>query len=304
MIGAAALVVLASLAPQANGVEATATLEPVDAEAGAAGVHIGQPLHFTITLKGNAAKGATLAEDDLELGYAWSVVDGPRDAVDASLPAVERAAVRLQWTLIALESGGATTPAVEFELVGGEALVAPPATIEVLPELGEGEDAPRPLLGFRDVEDRRLGDPRLVVAAAIGLLALPLLIVGFVRFRKRPRTSASAGSGFTPRQAIEALDPAVDPRGAMSALGPLLRRALDETLGCDHSSLTDAEWVLGVEISDGLSEDDRRAAAQLLQELSAVRFGGGDPTSFAAKDALERARRLAALTIESREVPA
>ncbi len=314
---AAILTALLVCAPQTDAVVASAVLTPVGGSSvpdssgsdssgsgsgSGAGAQIGRPLHFTITLAGKGAAGAKLASDALELGYAWSVVDGPRDAVDLSLPAANRADVRLQWTIIALESGSAATPPVDFKLSGGEVVVVPAATIEILPELAEAEDAPRPLRGFRDVEDRRLGDPRLVLAAMALLLALPFLIIGFVRYRRRPRPGGATAHEVTPQQAIDALDAAGDPRGTMSALGPLLRRALDGTRGCDDASLTDAEWTAALQASEGFLEEDRRAATELVHELSTVRFGGGDPTSFAAKDAVERARRLAALSAEPSEV--
>jgi hypothetical protein len=136
----------------------------------------------------------------------------------------------------------------------------------------------------------------------VALLVLPFLIVGFVRYRRRPRPDATTTREVTPQEAIDALDAAGDPRGTMSALGPLLRRALDGTRGRDDASLTDAEWTAALQESEGLTAEDRHAATELLRSLSTVRFGGGDPTSFAAKDAVELARRLAALSAEPGEV--
>lgn len=310
---AAILIALFVCAPQTDAVVGSAVLSPVSgssistsnsgSDSGSdVAARIGRPLHFTVTLRGKSAEDAKLASDALDLGYAWSVVDGPRDVVDLSLTTASRGDRRLQWTIIALESGRAATPPVDFKLTGGDVVVVPAATIEVLPELAEGEDAPRPLRGFRAVEDRRIGDPRLVLAAMALLLVLPFLIVGFVRYRRRPRSGSTTTPEVTPREAIDALDAAGDPRGTMSALGPLVRRALDSTRGRDDASLTDAEWTAALQASEGLLEEDRRAATELVHELSAVRFGGGDPTSFAAKDAVERARRLAALSVDASEV--
>ncbi|MEM9382716.1 MAG: hypothetical protein AAGB93_22370 [Planctomycetota bacterium] len=254
-------------------------------------VLIGEPLRLVVTLDGRGAEGAALDEKAFDLGYAWSVVDGPAATIDASTPANERPAVRLAWTLLALEPGAVETPPIPFTLADGSSHAVAPAAIEVLPALEEGEDAPRPMRGYRDVEDRRLGDPRLVVLALLGLLALPLAALGIVRLRRRPAVAPAAPLP-TPRERIEALDPAVDPRGAMSDLGPLVRAAVDAARGRDAGPATDEEWATSLLDDATVPEAARKDAAALVRELSVVRFGGSDPTSFAARDAVERALRL------------
>ena len=255
-------------------------------------VLIGAPLRLVVTLDGARAEGATLDEKAFALGYAWSVVDGPTATIDADTPVYARPAVQLEWTVLALEPGEAAIPPVPFTLADGSSFTVEPSAIEVLPALEEGEDAPRPMRGFRDVEDRRLGDPRLVVLAMLALVALPFAAFGILRYRRRPGAPGAVAPPPSPRARIEALDPSADPRAIMSELGPLVRAALDELRQGGDPSATDEQWAAGLAQDERVPEGVREDAAALVRELSVVRFGGSDPTSFAAKDAVERALRV------------
>ena len=79
---------------------------------------------------------------------------------------------------------------------------------------------------------------------------------------------------------------------APGELAPLFRRAFDAELAPEvrqlRSSLTDEAWGREVEAQGGVGPD----AARLIHELSGYRYGGGEPTSFAVKDALKRAIEL------------
>ncbi|MEM9800552.1 MAG: hypothetical protein AAGA20_09510 [Planctomycetota bacterium] len=269
-------------------VEARASLGPRD---GGADALVGEPLVWAIELDGAGAKAAKPPRSvDLDVG--WSLVDGPRVRVDPSLPADERPDARFEWTVLALESGELATPEVTFTLPGGEEVVAPAATIAIPSALGEGEDAPRPLAGFREADDRRVGDPRVALAVLAALFVVPLAAVLIVRRRRRPARPAPERPAPTPREQIAALDAAADPAAAMSALGPLVRRAVDARRGVDLAARTDDEWATETESVDDLAGDAASAAADLVRELAVVRFSGIAPTTFAAREAVERAESL------------
>ena len=78
----------------------------------------------------------------------------------------------------------------------------------------------------------------------------------------------------------------------MAALAPLFRRALDSSSPATErqrrAALTDLEWAGEVKERGGTE------AATLVEELAQYRYGGGEPTSFAVKDALQRTKDLIA----------
>ena len=286
-MGVALALVAASALSQGT---ATSNLAPQDGGA----IEVGTALTWRITVEDPSFDGASLPEP--QLGVEWAVIDGPRDMIDADLSSTERPGLVREWTLLPLAGGTLVTPTLTATLEGGATIEVPASAVEVLPSLGETEEAPRPLLGFREAPDRRVGDPRAALLALIGVLAAG---AGLFLWRR----SVLRRRSFVPppppeKSAIEqlrALDPTASAAGTtMAALAPLFRRAFDQGLPSAErtrrSSLTDDDWGREVEAIAG----DRGAdAARLIHELSGYRYGGGEPTSFAVKDALQRASELA-----------
>lgn len=278
-----ALFLIAILTASMQGVDASSSLEPGPGSTAATG----QRLIWTVTLSGRDADAAVL-DGDPAFGPEWAVLDGPTPVVDSRLPASARPGLELRWTLMGLEGGELETPALRFTLGDGEPLGAPPARIELAGALSESEDAPRPLAGFREPDEPDVGDANLALLVAAVLLVvacLPLL------FRSRRGGGAQEPAAAEPDllEQITGLDPSGQPAGAMGALGPLLRRAVDEARGADHGSLTDGEWVASLEGARGVTPERGAELAALLDQLSLVRFGGLEPSSFSAREAVDRA---------------
>ena len=201
-----------------------------------------------------------------------------------------------------LAGGAATTPALSVTFADGATAVVPSASVEVLPSLGEFEEAPRPLMGFREAPDRRVGNPRAAMLALGGLLVAALGVVLWRRSVKRRRAiSAHRAPESTPMELIQALEvSAASPGAKMAGLAPLFRRAFDarpsgstggslsESERQRRAAMTDLDWAEEVKGQGGAD------AAGLIEELSAYRYGGGEPTTFAVKDALQRAKDLIA----------
>ncbi len=266
-----------------QGVETSSRLEPAPGRTAATG----EPLHWTVTLSGRDSSAAAL-EEAVEFGPQWAVLEGPTPVVDSSVPLAARPGLELRWTLMGLEAGEVATPAARFRIGEGAPVEVEPARIELAGALGEAEDAARPLVGFRQVDESALGDANLALLAVAALILaafLPLIR----RARRGAAAAVPAASAPDLLDRIRALDPAGDPAGAMGALGPLLRRAVDEARGESRRSLTDGEWVSSLEGAPGISPQQGAALAALMDELSLVRYGGTQPSSFAAREAVDRA---------------
>ena len=290
---ALALALALGAAPQT--VDASATLTPAPGAPAATG----QPLHWVVTLRGADAVGAVL-DGEVSPVPEWAVLEGPVPVVDSRVPAAERPALQLRWTLMGLSSGELSTPALSFRTGEEGAIEVAAASITLEGALSAEEDAPRPLRGFREVEEGAAGDADLALVL-LALLGAAGLAVPIARARaRRPRTDAAA-PGPSAAARVDALDAAADPAGTMAQLAPLVRRAVDEARGGDpggaRGALTDLEWAADLERDATLDPGRRAALAELVREASTVRFSGVAPSTFAAREAKGRAaEHLAALT--------
>lgn len=300
---AALLTCAAALAAAPQSLEATSTLAPAPGAEAATGA----PLHWTVTLRGADAASATV-EGALRPGPEWAVLEGPVPVVDADVPAAERPGLQLRWTLMGLEAGELRAPSISFDVGGEEPLAVEPARVTLTGALGADEDAPRALRGFRAVEEEPAGDAdlALLLGAALAVAALGALALALTR-RRRPQALAEAPTVDLLAR-IDGLDAAARPAETMGELAPLLRRAVDEARGVHRGALTDGEWAAALESDAQLDEARRTDLGALVRELSVARFGGARPSSFAAREAQERAsghvRALRSLGALGEEAPA
>jgi hypothetical protein len=278
------LALTTSLCGVAQDAEVSSRLEPVPGRSAATG----EPLVWTVTVSGPDS-GAAALDGAVEFGPEWAVLEGPTPVVDSTVPASARPGLELRWTLMGLEAGEVATPVARIRIGEEEPVELEPARIELSGALGDGEDSARPLVGFREVEEENVGDANLVLLGAAALVLAVLL--PFIRRAGRRTAGAMPVPDRAPDllERIAALDPAGEPAVAMGALGPLLRRAVDEVRGEDRGSLTDSEWAASLDGAPGVEPEQSAALASLMEELSLVRYGGAQPSSFAAREAIERA---------------
>ena len=256
----------------------TATVEPVE------GLAIGQPVIWRILVDDPERDGAATWVEAPKFDLEWALDEGPRSVDGGNFGA--------EWTLLPLEGGELRTPEVVLRFSDGAELIVPPAVIDVPHALVDGEDEPRDLPGFREVEDRRIGDPTVALAALSAVLIIPLTLLGVVAIRRRRARSAPAdGEPLDPVDEIRRLEPSNDPTGSMVRLAPLVRRSVEARIETSRSSLTDEEWAAWFEAGEGNAEL-RARAAKLVLASTAVRFGGGAPTRFAAEDAKREALEI------------
>ena len=111
-------------------------------------------------------------------------------------------------------------------------------------------------------------------------------------FRRGTSPAPAGAQPRTPRERLADIDPEGDPRAALGALAPLVRTIVDGARGADAASATDEEWASDLRADGAVDANARDALAALVLESSTVRYGGGDPTVFAAREAKARAEEL------------
>ena len=273
--------IVSSAAPSLAAQEVATRLAPAN---GSASVLVGEPVVWRIVADG------TSISDKVQLGPEWALLETTELEV---APGAQGARCAREWRLMPLSGGELFTPEVAVTMADGSVAMAPSERIEVSAALPEDAEGPLPTRGMGTAPDRRVGDPRPAIYALFGLLALVAASLLIGRKKRRPDGGDSAEAPpMTPRQSIDALEGpsglAATPRETMAALGPLFRRAIDVSVDpktrVRRAALTDDDWASEVEGQGGAD------AAALVRELSAIRYGGGEPTTFAAKDALTRAR--------------
>lgn len=289
--------VLLLLAPclQGSTPEASAWVQPDR-------VAIGEPFTLSLDILTGPEQRVLLDDpegesDDFGLGFA--VVE-PRRLV--RLPAGDaegRVLTQARWRLVALEPGvlELTAPGADVFLDGTALRLEPSTTtIEVRPELAEGEDSPRPLAGFReppaDVPRRWRGVLLLLVALG-GVLVLGLGL-GAVAAATGRRRAAVAGRPPTPLERLAALDPADE--AACSELhhelARCVREALDQAAGVSLAGLTDEEWLARHEGLLRIEPSRLERAGRLLEACASVKYAGAGATRFATEERLAEARSL------------
>lgn len=292
-----ALVLLAAL--QAAGAPGTAP--EVSAWVEPERVAIGEPFTLALDVIAGPDERVLLDPPAAEregFGLGFAVVEPRRvvrlDAGDGS----GRVLTQARWRLFALEPGrhGLSTPGADV-LRGGTArrVEAREATIEVEPSLAEGEDAPRPLAGFREPPPPTPRRWRGLLAGGAALLGLAL-VGGLGALALRGRGGAVAPAPPTPAERLARLDPGDDAgrQELHRELARCLREALDVAAGVDLAGCTDEEWVARQRELGRVPPASLERAAGLLAACGEVRYAGASATRFAAEERLAEARALCA----------
>ncbi len=258
-------------------------------------VEVGQPVRLEISLAHPVDSTVELLPE--ALGSAWVLLDAsgtstlPDDVGDMGAGAT----TRVTWTVCALEPAEGVLPALVASVDGGapELLAVGGDELTVIAVLAQGEDLPRPPLGFREPPlepARRPGWPW-----ALGALALVgLVLAAFVRARRK-RAAASAPPP-TPLERLGAIEPRAleQPEAVQAAyfeITAALRSGIDQRLGRQPPELvglTDEEWLRAIE--GQLPEAEYELVVDLLRESEPVKYGSTRPTHWGLNETLERAR--------------
>ena len=256
-------------------------------------VEVGEAIVVALEVEHAEGARAALEEDALALDESWIVFASEAPLALPVHGQPGRARTRASWTVASLEPGEREIPAVRYRLGAGEH-VSPAAQVSVTSLLGEGEAQARPPKGFRPLAgEARARWVWIPWACAAAVLAAAVVLA--VRARRRKGRLVAAPPGPLERLAELEARPLEDPlevREAHFELTRAVREALDRRSGRECSGLTDAEWL--DEVRATLASEQARELESLLASCAAVKYGGERPTHWAAREALQRARRLAA----------
>lgn len=277
----------ASNAPSPSGSRAVLVPEPASAE-------IGQPIEWLLDVVHPSALKVVFPAKDAE-DRRWAPL-GERTvarSADPSDPKLVHTTAR--WTAMALEPGELAPPPLVLELAGGaatESLTVTGLPVHVAKALAEGEDAPRPLLGFRALPPGLEPARRAPVALFVVLGALVLGGVAFLVVRRKKPALVAAP---TPLADLDALARAfaADPnsgRARVYELSRLVRGAVDAFLAVDRSGRTDDDWVRAIESDERVPLGVRSTCARLLAAAERVKYAQETPTRFAVDEFMTDAR--------------
>jgi hypothetical protein len=196
----------------------------------------------------------------------------------------------LRFRLVSLEAGNRRLPLPDFE---GE---LEPAEREFASALAEGEDAPRPLRGFRPLPPEVEDTTRSTWPFAVLGGALALALLGFVLVRRRRGVAAPGGH---PEEAlgrlVESLQPG-DPESIKAAhyyATALLRSSLDRRRGWrTPAGATDEEW-LGRR-AEAFGEASRQRLEDFFAACAEVKYGGTPATEWGLSERVGVALELLA----------
>ncbi len=289
------LFVLASLAAaaastpaQGAGVEARWVVEPRNPE-------LGEPSTWTLVLGRPRDVEVRAVNEDLELDDTWVLLAETRPVALPDPVDPDRVVVRRAWEVASLEPGLRELPAFEFEYVD-EGVVrrirVRGAELDVAGVLAQGEDAPRPLRGFRDVQD--LPEPVSPWPGVLGLgaLAAALLAAGWWRRRGRrpveaPRADPLAWIAELERSPPESAEAV---RAAHYELTRAVRARVDELRGAQRAARTDEEWLAAA--LDEIAAERREDVRGLFDAAARVKYAGERPTPFAVRETIQRGRTV------------
>lgn len=293
MIAALALALLSQDSP----VVARVDVEPRTAE-------IGQPL--TLILTATHAPRARLelpsAEELLpeDASASWILLETGPELTTPHPRSDELHLTVARWEIASLEPGERAFPFPDVRWTDGAragfaTFEAP--TVTVAAALAEGEDAPRPALGFRDpvFEPAPLSDLPLYVLGGFGLLVAFVVWRIARRFGKRPADERQVV--LRPRARLESLERASEPahvRERYFDIARLVREVVDEAGNVDRGALTDEEWLDAVRVTGRISDANQCQLRELLAECESVKYAQKEPTGWALEDTLKEARALAA----------
>lgn len=284
-----ALCALLLAAAQAPALSHAARVEPPAAA-------VGEPIEVVCEVEHPAGVRPRALDPELDPSAPFVFLGARREPLRAG---PEKSVTRLAWRFVGLEPGAAAPPPVEYawrEADGERRATVGVEGLSLTGVLAEGEDAPRPLLPFRELPEaapERALLPAVLLPLAGAMAALALLAAGFLARQARLRHRAPAPSGDDPAARLAAL--LAGGAGGASArtrhyeLTRLVREAFDRRAGVDLRGLTDLEWAGALAQRGELAPEARTAATQVLAVAGGPKYAGERPTEYREREAFERA---------------
>jgi len=251
-------------------------------------VEVGEPCRFVLEVEHAAGATVKLPEGDLVPDDSWVLLE-PRKITH---PTPTRTVA--SWTCLSLEAGERQLPAIRIDVGdadGVRKVDVDQGLLRVRPALAEGEDAPRPMRGFRAAPESSAGRGRL---GLVGAAALVALLAGIFFWRRARRQSAPAPvptalDRLAELQRIAAEDEEAS-RRVVYALSRLLRGSVDAFVREDRAALVDTDWMARIEPDERVPLGVRRGLARVLRDSERIKYALHAPTRFALTEMLADAR--------------
>jgi len=272
------LLLLAQTSPVAH----TARVSPAAAA-------VGEPIEVVCDVTHPASVLPKPLEPELDPSAPWVFLDAHREPIDGA----QGAASRLTWRFAGFEPGSAAPPAVEYawrDAAGEQRATVAVDPVELAGVLAADEDAPRPLLSFRELPATDVERSSALPALALAALALLVFAAGFALERRRLRRRAPPPAVDAPAERLAALRASTAaPRARHYELTHLVREAFDRRAGADRRGLSDEEWARALAGEAGVATAARAAAEDVLSGARGPKYAGEQPTEFALRATFERA---------------
>jgi hypothetical protein len=291
-----ALALLCALAQSAGeGAELVGVVTGARWEVSAARVEAGEPFEATLVVEHRRGETVEVDFAPLEADAGWLLL-GPPERVHGEPQRLAGTAARWSARLAAFEPGERELPLPRVTLAdaGGarEELAVRGASVDVAGALAPGEDAPRPPRGFRPADVERAGWPWPWLTAAAALLPVLAALAWLALRRRAPPPAPATARERLERLGQRDLDAPAQVRELHYELTALVREELDRRAGASRAALTDEEWLAAAAAS--LPVEAAAELAALLRASAEVKYGAHQPTPWAVRETLERARRVLA----------
>jgi len=250
-------------------------------------VEVGEPCSLVLEVDHPAGSSVGLPDSDPLPDDSWVLLE-PRHVVRG-------ARTIATWRVLSLEPGERQLPSIQVDVAeagGVRKIDVAAGTLSVRSALEAGEDAPRPIRGFRPApENPAAGRGRLVL---LGGLLLAVLAAAF-HFRRRAKRKPVPAAVPTALDRLAGLLKccAEDPessRRVVYDLSRLLRGSVDAFLRDSRVALADPEWSARIEPDERVPLGVRRSIAGILRDSQRIKYALHAPTRFALETMFADAR--------------
>jgi hypothetical protein len=246
-------------------IEGQANLIAVPAQA-----HIGEPVVWTLSVQHSSGDG--LPE---KIKAPFQKKDGWVLTQDLSIKRIDQpdGSVRSEasWTYLSMRPGTRFPGDYTLTLKRGAPLSVELGALEVLGELQESEDAPRPMAPILPIEAGPSGHGGLWLG--VGLLATLVFLLLWRRKGARPSEQTVVEPVIWEK--LKAVSVPTDAKEARQALFDWhrdIRQGIDRALSDDRSALVDAEWIEQCSEAPGGASLPWQHLESVLVELEGLKY--------------------------------
>ena len=254
-------------------------------------VHIGEPVVWTLSVHHGKSDGlGEKLKAPVNKKDGWVLVEGPLTSQEAQPDGSVRSDV--SWTYLCLRPGTRTPAAYSLTLKRGAPLHVELGSLEVLSELEEGEEVPRPMAPILPIEAGPSGHGGFWLGA--GLLALLVFVIW--RMTRRGDKPAEAETGPSNWESLKQASLPQDPDSVRQSLFDWhrdLRAGIDHKLCSDLGALMDGPWLEESRELAGAGDMPWQEIEEVVIELERLKYLEPLPSRLTLSGIAERVGALA-----------